>query len=91
MKREDINDFLGVTEEDLDKEAEQYENDTWEGGLTKASPGRPKLYDEEMRTVSFRVPASQQRAVAAASSQLGISRSEFFRNALEHELKACLA
>jgi hypothetical protein len=37
----------------------------------------------------FRVPASQQQAVAMASNQLGISRSEFFRNALEHELEAC--
>lgn len=89
MERKDINELLGVTEEDLERECSQYESGTWEGGLRNVTLGRPRLYDEDMSTVSFRLPASQQRAVAAASERLGISKSEFFRNAIDHELVAC--
>lgn len=91
MERKDINELLGMTEEELEREAAQFESGAWEGGLRSISVGRPRLYDEDMGTVSFRLPASQQQAVAAASERLGISRSEFFRNAIDHELMACSA
>lgn len=91
MKREKMNELLGMSEEELDREGKSYESDTWSGALKHVSPGRPRLYDDDMVTVSFRLSPAVQQAMVAASERLGISRSQFFRNAVEHELMACEA
>ena len=91
MDREELNRMFGLTEEQLNAMAAEYEEETWEGGLTDVVHGRPKLYDEDMETVSFRLPKSRRAAVEAVTRRLGISKSEFFRNAIDHELVACSA
>lgn len=80
-----------LTDAMFDKMAQEYEEGTWEGDPDATTPGRPKLYDEDMETVSFRLPESRQSAVEAVTRRLGISKSEFFRNAVDHELAACSA
>ncbi|MCL2655058.1 MAG: ribbon-helix-helix protein, CopG family [Coriobacteriia bacterium] len=48
--------------------------------------GRPKLYDEDLETVSFRLPKSRIAAVEAVSKKIGKSKSEFFRQAIDQAL-----
>lgn len=74
-----------LTDEMLDKMAEEYEKGTWHGH-GEVVMGRPKLYDEDMETVSFRLPRSRIRAVEAAAKQRGESKSDFFRKAIDREL-----
>ena len=74
-----------LTDEMLDKRAEEYEDGTW-SGHGEVAMGRPRLYDEDMGTVSFRLPCSRIRAVEAAAKQQGESKSDFFRRAIDREL-----
>ena len=74
-----------LTDEMLDKRAEEYEDGTWSGHCEVAM-GRPRLYDEDMGTVSFRLPCSRIRAVEAAAKRQGESKSDFFRRAIDREL-----
>ena len=66
-----------LTDEMLDKRAE---------GHGEVAMGRPRLYDEDMGTVSFRLPCSRIRAVEAAAKRQGESKSDFFRRAIDREL-----
>ena len=74
-----------LTDEMLDKRAEEYEDGTW-SGHGEVAMGRPRLYDEDMGTVSFRLPCSRIRAVQAAAKRQGESKSDFFRRAIDREL-----
>lgn len=74
-----------LTDEMLDKRAEEYVDGTW-SGHGEVAMGRPRLYDEDMGTVSFRLPCSRIRAVEAAAKRQGESKSDFFRRAIDREL-----
>lgn len=74
-----------LTDEMLNAMAEEYENGTWEG-VGKASRGRPRLYDEDMETVSLRLPKSRVAAINAVSKRRGVSKSDFIRSAIDKAL-----
>lgn len=71
----------------LDAMAKEYEDETW-SGAGEVSPGRPRLYDEDMETVSFRLPRSRISAIEAVTKKSGMSKSEFYRRAVDRELIA---
>ena len=75
-----------LSDADFDAMAVEYEAGTWTEPVGKASPGRPMLYEEDMETVSFRLPRSRVDAVEAAAKRRGISKSEFYRRAIDREL-----
>ena len=75
-----------LSDADFDAMAVEYEAGTWTEPVGKASPGRPKLYEEDMEMVSFRLPRSRVDAVEAAAKRRGISKSEFYRRAIDREL-----
>ena len=76
-----------LTDEQLDEMAKEYEDGTWEGH-GEVTKGRPRLYDEDMETVSFRLPRSRIAAIEATAQRCGISKSEFYRRAIDRELLA---
>ena len=88
MDREKLNKEFGVTEEQLDAWAEEYENGTWKGHLGEITPGRPRLYNEDLETISFRLPRSRINAIDAVIARKGGSRSDFLREAVDRELLA---
>ena len=53
-----------ITDEAFDKMAKGYETGTW-SGHGEISMGRPKLYNEDLETVSFRLPKSRILAIEA--------------------------
>lgn len=57
MNREEINKLFGVTDEQLDHMSAEYESGEWQGSVGPIAPGRPRLYDEELETISFRLPS----------------------------------
>ena len=69
-----------ITDERFDAMAEEYEAGTW-GGIGEITMGRPKLYDEDLETVSFRLPKSRIAAVEAVAKRRGESKSDFYRKA----------
>ena len=92
MERKDINAKLGVDEKELDRLAEEYENDTWnESQLGKVVMGRPRLADEETRAVTVRLPISKIADIDNAARREGMSRSSAIRAALDSWLKGAAA
>ena len=80
MDREEINRKFGVTEEQLDAWAEEYENETWDPAcFGKVIIGRPPLADEEVRPVTFRLPVSKIAALDARAAREGHARCEVGR------------
>lgn len=76
-----------IDDTEFDRMAEEYEQGTW-SGHGEVSPGRPKLYDEDMETVSFRLPKSRIEAIEAVAKRKGESKSQFFREAIDRALLA---
>jgi len=88
MNRDQMNVAFGVTDEQLESLAADYESGDWKGRLGPVVQGRPRLYEEEMRTVSFRIPASRLQAIDAHAERNGKSRSEFLRQVIDDALLA---
>ena len=88
MNRDQMNVAFGVTDEQLESLAADYESGDWKGRLGPVVQGRPRLYEEEMRTISFRMPASRLQAIDAHAERNGKSRSEFLRQAIDDALFA---
>jgi len=74
-----------ITEEDLRIMDEEAETGAWHGDGPVVM-GRPKLYNEDLETVSFRLPRSRIAAIEALSKKTGESKSEFFRQAIDQAL-----
>jgi hypothetical protein len=54
---------------------------------TMLGAGRPRLYeDDELETVTFRLPKSRIRAISAMIEKNGETRSQFLRKAVEKAL-----
>lgn len=77
-----------LTDEDLEREAEQYEKGTWEGGLVNLRLGRPTLSNEELGYVTFKAPKSRIAAMEQAARERGMSKSQFMRAAMESAITA---
>lgn len=75
-----------LTDEDLEREAEMWENDTWEGHLVNIRIGRPPISDEELGVVTFKAPKSRIAAMERKASEQGVSKSQFMRAAMEQAI-----
>lgn len=84
MDRERMNVLLGMTEEEQDARAAEYDNDAWDAShLGKPVMGRPRLADEETRAVTVRLPVSQIARLDKAAKDDGKTRSSAIRAALD--------
>lgn len=72
-----------LTDEDIERECAEYEAGAWEGGLTNYRIGRPRYSDEDLGTVIFKAPLSRIAAMERKASELGVSKSQFMRDAME--------
>lgn len=72
-----------LSDEDIEREAEMWENDTWDEQFVEVRIGRPRYCDEELGTVTFRAPKSKIEAMERKAKELGVSKSQFLRDALD--------
>jgi hypothetical protein len=82
-------DGTAITDDWMDAIAEAAENDQLPGIVlsTETHAGRPRMYgDDELRTISFRLPLSRISAIERAAERKGESRSEFLRDAVDKAL-----
>lgn len=56
------------------------------GKVIVAPQGRPKLYDEDLVTIAFKVPRSVRDLLDKRAAQNSETRSQFLRAALEEAL-----
>lgn len=95
ITEDELNRRFCTTTDALDEAARPFEEGSWKDAAGsdlhfsgKVMRGRPRLFDEDLCLAAFRLPRSYNTAVDQASARLGISRSEFLRNAVYHELAA---
>lgn len=81
MMTEDLEKKFNVTKEELDKLAEQYESGNWPEGRTVLL-GRPRISDEELVSVTIKLPKTQLEAIDCSAKNEGKSRSAYMRNLL---------
>lgn len=82
---EDILASIGMTVDEVDTIADACEAgnyDMWDS--SRVSYGSP--FDEEMTTISIRLPKSRIKAMERIANSSGVSRSEFVRRAIDQEL-----
>lgn len=87
MNREEINKKFGVTEEQLDEWAEACERGEYPGKPTgEIMVGRPLMFGEEMKPVTFKETASKIAAINARAAELDMSRSDYLRFLVDRDL-----
>ncbi len=77
-----------VDDDALETMAAEWENGQWEGHLENVVVGIPEQASDELVTVSFRLPKSRVRAIERAIHSTGLTKSEFYRHAIDRELAA---
>ena len=89
VDKKELIEKYGMTSEELaelEHDAKQYESGNWPEGKVTIM-GRPPLYDgDELENVTFRIRKSRLKALERATRQVGKSRSEFLRDAVEDAL-----
>lgn len=83
MQRSKLNAMLGLSEQELDELAKPYEDGTWSAQLGEITPGRPRLTNEELRTVSFKLPDSRLRRIDEIARTTNKTRSQVLRYLIE--------
>lgn len=87
MNEEKILEKFGVTTEQLDKWAAEYESSDWSNmEFGEVVQGRPKVFSEPLETITVKIPRSRVIAMRRVKDQKGITRSDFVRQAIDHEL-----
>lgn len=91
MEREKLNELLGMTEEELDEMAKPFEEGTWDPSqFGEIRAGRPSLFDEPMRPVTFKEPQSVIKAIDSRAAERGLSRSDYLRDLVAKDLALTL-
>ena len=89
MSNEQLAKKFGVTAQELERRAAEYESDDWSSmEFGEVVEGLPEVREKMDVFVSCQIQPSRAKAIDAAAKSLGINRSEFIRRAIEHELVA---
>ncbi|MDO4849489.1 MAG: hypothetical protein Q4B45_06955 [Coriobacteriia bacterium] len=91
MNDRELCELFGTTVDDVERGVAKVESgDYSDFDFSKVTMGRPftTMEKEKMETISTPVPMSRIAAMREVTERLGISRSEFVRRAIEHELLA---
>ena len=87
MNRNEINERFGVTEEQLDEWAEACERGEYPGKPTgEIIVGRPLMFGEEMKPVTFKETTTKIAAMNARAADLDLSRSDYLRMLVDRDL-----
>jgi hypothetical protein len=75
-----------LTDAEMNKIAEMFERREWPKGKTEIVRGRPLLFDEELQSVTFKVPVRKVIAMDQKAATLDMSRSDYLRSLLDNDL-----
>ena len=67
-----------LSDDEIEKIADEYENDLWDEELDFIVPGRPPHPNQELKPVTVKLPVAMLQAIAAK----GVNRSDFIRRAI---------
>ncbi len=86
MTDEELCEMFATNAEEVEREVAKVEAGDYSSfDFSRTIIGRP-IVKEEMTTISTPVPVSRIAAMRRATDELGITRAEFVRRAIDHEL-----
>lgn len=89
VNREELNALIGMDEDEMDARAAAYEDDSWDSShMGKVTMGRPPLYGEPLKSISFREAASKVAAMDKRAASLSMTRSDYIRSLIDRDLAA---
>ncbi|BDR52276.1 hypothetical protein KIM372_01830 [Bombiscardovia nodaiensis] len=88
MKETEINSYFAVDDQMLDSMAAEYETGTWKGTVGPIRAGRPHISDEDLTTISVRLPQSLLQTIDNKARLKKENRSQFLRDTLSRALQA---
>ena len=89
MNEGQLKEKFSVTSAELEQRAAEYEADDWSGmEFGEVVEGLPETKEKLEVFVSCQIQPSRARAIDEAAKRQGVTRSEFIRRAIEHELVA---
>lgn len=87
MGGNELHEKFGVTAEQLDTWAKEYESSDWSHmRFGKIASGRPKIADEPLDSITVKIPHSRIVAMKRIQQETGMTKSEFVRRAIDNEL-----
>ena len=87
MDAKELEKKFGITSQELEERAEAYERGEWPPGKTTRMGRPPFSSDDELESISFRIPKSRLKAIEALSTKRGETRSEFLGAAVDKALR----
>lgn len=80
-----------LTDDEIEKRAQEWEDGTWKGHLVEMRVGRPRLSEEPNANLSFKCPESGANMIEEAARLLGVKKSAFMREAALEKASRVLA
>ena len=81
-----------ISDEQIEEWAEACERGEYPGKPSgEILVGRPLMFDEEMRPVTFKLPLSKVQAVNERAAELDLSRSDYLRQLVDRDLEKASA
>jgi len=77
-----------LSDEILEQIAEAFERGDWPGTESKIIRGRPRMFGEELQSVTFKMPASKVATLDSKAASFHMSRSGYLRSLLDRDLAA---
>lgn len=87
MTSEELKAKYGMPAAEVEALAADAENGILHGEVREVVMGRPLMFGEEMRQVSFKEPVRKVAAINARAEQLGMKRSDYLRHLVDEDLK----
>ena len=77
-----------LSDEMIEQIAAAFERGEWPGIESRIAQGRPLKFNEELQSVTFKVPVRKLAAIDQRAAERGISRSDYLRNLLDRDIVA---
>ena len=80
-----------LTDDEIERRAQAWEDGTWGDRLVTVRVGRPRLSDEPNANLSFKCPESDAELISRAAQAVGVKKSAFMREAAVEKAERILA
>ena len=77
-----------LSDEMIEQIAAAFERGEWPGIESRIVQGRPLKFNEELQSVTFKVPVRKLAAIDQRAAERGVSRSDYLRNLLDRDIVA---
>ena len=75
-----------ITDEQMEALADMFERGEWPEGESRVVRGRPRMFGDELQSVTFKAPRRKVSALDRKAAEAGMSRSDYLRRLVDRDL-----